>query len=227
LHQHGIEKVDGVVFDLGISSYQIDDPDRGFSLRFNGPLSMQMGHNHISAYDVVNSFSEKEIDNILYEGEERNSRRIAHAIIKKRAEGPIQTTKELADLIKSIIPAPKDAQHPATLTFQAIRMFVNNELEEIKQALNYCKDILNPDGRLIVVTFHSLEDRIVKNFFKDITGNAPSPSRYVPLPPQKKVSFKLMTPQPITPTLDEVQQNPRSRSAKLRYIRRLYEFEEK
>lgn len=223
-----IIKVDGIVFDLGISSYQIDDPDRGFSFRFDAPLAMTMGRNDLTAYDVVNEFSEKEIADILYAGEERHGRRIARAIVKAREEKPIETTFHLADLIKSVLPKTKDAQHPATLAFQAIRIFVNNELIELANALNFCKNILGVNGRIVIVTFHSLEDRMVKHFLRKESGNLPLPSRHVPIVPEREAPY-FMVPkgQPIAPSDQETRSNPRARSAKLRYgIRTAFHQEE-
>lgn len=217
-----IGQVDGIVLDLGLSSYQLDDPDRGFSFRFDAPLSMAMGRNELTAFDVVNNYSEQEIADILISGEEYAGRKIARAIVKKRQEAPIKTTRQLASLVASIKFSGKDAGHPATLTFQALRIFVNEELIELEKTLNFCKNKLKSGGRLVVVTFHSLEDRIVKEFLRTESGNAPRPSRFLPLmrteyPPL----FKLIQKKPITPSDREVRSNPRSRSAKLRWAIRL------
>jgi len=218
LSEKKIDKVDGVVFDLGISSYQIDDGSRGFSFRFNAPLSMEMGKNDLSAYDVVNDFSESDIADILYQGEERFARKIARAIVQKRLENPIETTLELAEIIARVVPKSKDAQHPATLSFQAIRLFVNEELLELQKALEFCKNIIRPGGRLVVVTFHSLEDRIVKDFLRKESGHFARPSRHVPdLTPQTKPLFSTPQKRPIAPSESECRLNPRARSAKLRY----------
>ena len=213
--------VDGIVFDLGVSSYQIDDPDRGFSFRFDGPLSMAMGCNAMDAQHVINTYSEKEISDILFRGEEPFARRIARAIVKKRTEKSIDTTQELASIVSSCKPQGKDAQHPATLTFQALRIFVNDELTELKNALESCKNRLNPGGRLVVVTFHSLEDRIAKDFMRHESGGSPLPSRHVPLTSDHFLAsrfpfFSLPFKKPMLPSEGELKENPRSRSAKLR-----------
>lgn len=213
--------VHGIVFDLGVSSYQIDDPHRGFSFRFDGPLSMAMGCNAIDAQEVINTYSEKELADIFFRGEEPFGRRIARAIVKKRTENPIETTQELASLIASCKPFSKDAQHPATLAFQALRIFVNDELTELKKALESCKNKLNSGGRLVVVTFHSLEDRIVKDFMRHESGGDPLPSRHAPLTATQLTTarfpvFKLPFKKALPPSSSEMSTNPRSRSAKLR-----------
>ncbi len=217
----GIGKSDGVVFDLGVSSYQIDDPERGFSFRFDAPLSMVMGCSDLSAYDVVNGFSEKELAAIFKQGEEPFARRIAKKIVAKRAGESIKTTGQLASLIASCKPPlSKDVQHPATLAFQALRIFVNEELIELEKGLQLCKNRLREDGRLIVVTFHSLEDRIVKDFMRKESGSSPLPSRHIPLVRQEDMSnrpaFNLIQKKAISPTEQEMKDNPRSRSARLR-----------
>ncbi len=223
LDQHGIDKVDGIIFDLGVSSYQIDDPERGFSFRFNAPLSMAMGCNDLSAYDVVNHYSENELIAIFKKGEEPFAKRIAKKIVETRVEKPIESTSELAALIASCRPSPKDAQHPATLAFQALRIFINEELIEIEKALELCKKRLKPGGRLIVVTFHSLEDRIVKDFIRKESGHTPLPSRHMPFVEADfpKPTFSLKSKKAIIPTEDELRKNPRARSAKLRYAIRV------
>jgi 16S rRNA (cytosine1402-N4)-methyltransferase len=192
--------VDGLVVDLGVSSYQLDQEERGFSFRFDAPLDMRMSKEGLSAYDVIQTYAEKDLADIIYHyGEERASRRIAKAIVLERKKNPITTTKQLANLIKSVIPFTKEGIHPATLTFQALRIFVNNELIEIEEVLNLAKNILSPKGRLVTVSFHSLEDRIVKNFLNS-----------------NKDSFDVLTKKPIVATMGELKDNPRARSAKLR-----------
>ena len=218
LHNKGIQHVDGIVFDLGVSSFQLNEAERGFSFRFDAPLSMEMGRNAISAFTVVNEFTEEQIADILYQGEERLGRRIARAIVKERINKPIETTLQLASLIASVMPKQKDGQHPATLAFQAIRLFVNEELIELQKVLEFCKNILRPGGRLIAVTFHSLEDRIVKNFLRTESGHVARPSRHRPdthLPTQPL--FQLIQKRALAPTDIECRRNPRARSAKLRY----------
>lgn len=213
-----IPKVDGIVFDLGVSSYQIDDPDRGFSFRFDAPLSMAMGCTELTAHEIVNHYSESDLFTILKRGEEPFARRIAKKIVERRVLDPIETTGQLASLIASCKPASKDGQSPATVTFQALRIFVNEELIELEKALQFCKNRLKPGARLVVVTFHSLEDRIVKEFMRDESGNTPLPSRHMPMKePLMKPTFKLITKKAVAPTEDEMRRNPRSRSAKLRY----------
>lgn len=216
-----VSYVDGIVFDLGVSSYQIDDPHRGFSFRFDGPLSMAMGCNTRDAKEVINTYSEKELAHIFFQGEEPFARRIARAIVKKRMEKPIETTQELASLVASCKPFSKDAQHPATLAFQALRIFINDELTELKKALKSCKNKLNPGGRLVVVTFHSLEDRIVKEFMRHESGGDPLPSRHTPLSREHLATtrfpaFVLPFKKALPPRAPELLDNPRSRSAKLR-----------
>jgi 16S rRNA (cytosine1402-N4)-methyltransferase len=217
LYEIGIYKVHGIVYDLGVSSFQIDQAERGFSFRFEGPLDMRMSAEGMSAADVVNAFSEKELaDIIYYYGEEKQSRRIARAIVQERTQSPIQTTGQLATLISRILKRSPGAQHPATLTFQALRIFVNNELIEIDRSLSMSHSLLVPGGRLVVITFHSLEDRLVKNFLKK---SLEYPEEIFPghhFPKAQKPFFQLLTRKPIEPSEEEVRLNPRSRSAKLR-----------
>jgi 16S rRNA (cytosine1402-N4)-methyltransferase len=213
----GIHKVHGIVFDLGVSSVQIDQPERGFSLRFDGPLNMRMDADpqKVTAHTVVNQFDEQEIADILYRyGDERKSRRIAKAIVMARHEQAIETTLQLADLVKSVMPARGQPEHPATRTFQAIRIFINDELGELERALTSATQILTPGGRLVVVTFHSLEDSIIKEFLhpKATSQN----SRYLPFVAPKQSAFDRLMKKPLTPSLEEIQRNPRARSAKLR-----------
>jgi 16S rRNA (cytosine1402-N4)-methyltransferase len=218
LNENNISKVDGIVFDIGVSSMQIDTPQRGFSFMKDGPLDMRMSQDGISAYDVVNIFEEKQLADIIYKyGQEKKSRTIAKAIVLDRKEKPFETTKDLSGLLERIVKKSKDKIHPATRTFQALRIFVNNELGELEKGLEAAKNKLNDNGKLIVVTFHSLEDKIVKKFINKNSGNTPNPSRYLPSVNQTSDRiFDKVTRKPITATKREIKLNPRSRSAKLR-----------
>jgi len=212
----GVEAVDGVVMDVGVSSMQLDQAGRGFSFRFDGPLDMRMGQEGPTAADVVARASETDLANIIYIfGEERNSRRIARAIVAARKEAPIETTRALAELVARVVRAKPNEIHPATRTFQALRIFINEELEELHQALIAAERLLKPGGRLVVVSFHSLEDRIVKNFFAD-RGKVSGGSRHMPEVAQVPPSFAILTKRPVTPGEAEIAANPRARSAKLR-----------
>lgn len=213
--------VNGFVLDLGLSSMQLDQGARGFSFRFDGPLDMRMDTTQgESAADLVNTLPEKDLADLIYlYGEERHSRRIARAIVTARAERPIDTTGALASLVRSVLPrGRKNESDPATRTFQALRIAVNDELGELERALAGSERILAEGGRLVVVTFHSLEDRIVKNFMKERSGDVPSPSRHLPAAsaagPQP--TFRLMTKKALDPAEEETRRNPRARSARLR-----------
>ena len=214
--------VDGIVFDFGVSSPQLDDADRGFSFRFDGPLDMRMEKSGTDASDFINTASEKDIADILWQfGEERASRRIARAIIDAREETDITTTFQLAKIIRAVMPRPKLGQiDPATRSFQAIRIYINNELEEIRAALPAAMACLKPGGKLAVVAFHSLEDRLVKTFIMNEAGKAPRPSRHLPDLEEHPPRLKMITRKPIIPSDDEMHQNPRSRSARLRIAER-------
>ena len=214
--------VDGIVFDFGVSSPQLDDADRGFSFRFDGPLDMRMEKSGTDASDFINAASEKDIADILWQfGEERASRRIARAIIEARKETEITTTFQLAKIIRAVMPRPKPGQiDPATRSFQAIRIYINNELEEICAALPAAMACLKPGGKLAVVAFHSLEDRLVKTFIMNEAGKAPRPSRHLPDLEEHPPRLKMITRKPIIPTDDEMHRNPRSRSARLRIAER-------
>jgi len=216
-----VARVDGVVLDIGVSSMQLDDPQRGFSFLRDGPLDMRMSQDGPSAADVVNAADEEDLADILYSlGEERRSRAIARAIVKARAEAPITTTKALAEIVARVLGPPRgDDKHPATRTFQALRIHVNDELGELKRGLAAAERLLKPGGRLAVVTFHSLEDRIVKQFLQERSGKAPGPSRYQPgaAGPLRDSSFRIVNTRGLKPNKEETDANPRSRSARLRW----------
>jgi len=217
---HGVPAVDGVVFDLGISSMQIDEAARGFSFRLEGPLDMRMGRNGPSAADVVARASERELGAIIAGlGEERHARAIARAILKARSGRAIETTRALADIVAGVVRAREGAIHPATRTFQALRIFVNDELTELARGLVAAERVLKPAGRLVVVAFHSLEDRIVKTFLAE-HSRAPSSSRHRPQIASAPATFRVLTKRPETPDDAEIAANPRARSAKLRAAER-------
>lgn len=219
----GFEKVDGAMLDLGVSSYQIDQDIRGFSFQREGPLDMRMGRKGPSAADVVNKMSEQNIANIIYQlGEEQGSRRIARAIVERRKTQPFETTLDLAQVVETALGGRKGQRiHPATRTFQALRIYVNDELGELVRGLAAMERILKPDGRLVIVTFHSLEDRIVKNFLRERSGQGPSVSRHLPgLPKGPAPTFEVLEKRAIEPSGAEVISNPRARSAKLRWAMR-------
>jgi 16S rRNA (cytosine1402-N4)-methyltransferase len=221
-----IEQVAGIVADLGVSSLQIDSEERGFSFRFDAPLDMRMNPaaNTPTAAELLDQLSETEIADIIYRyGEERSSRRIARRIVERREGGtPVRTTKELAELVaRSVKRNPKDKIHPATRTFQALRIAVNQELEILEQFLTDGIDSLKIDGRFAVITFHSLEDRIVKQTFQRLAGKCFCPPRMPKCICGAVKKIEIVTRKPVTPGDDEVEKNPRSRSAKLRVIRRI------
>jgi 16S rRNA (cytosine1402-N4)-methyltransferase len=212
----GVGAVDGVVMDVGVSSMQLDESERGFSFRLDGPLDMRMGHHGPTAADVIAKADEVVLANIIYIfGEERRSRAVARAIVAARQQAPVQTTRMLADIVASVVRSKPGEIHPATRTFQALRIFVNQELDELHLALSAAERVLKPGGRLIVVSFHSLEDRIVKNFLVE-RAKVGGGSRHLPELAQAAPSFHLLTKRPVTPNEAEVSANPRARSAKLR-----------
>jgi len=216
----GIASVDGVVMDIGVSSMQLDEADRGFSFRLGGPLDMRMGREGPTAADVVAGASEADLANIIYIfGEERHSRGVARAIVAARKEAPITTTRALADIVSRVVRSKPGEIHPATRTFQALRIFVNEELDELQLALSAAERVLKPGGRLVVVSFHSLEDRIVKNFLVE-RAKAGGGSRHLPEIAQRAPSFVILTKRPVTADDREISANPRARSAKLRAAER-------
>lgn len=217
LHLEGVEKVDGIMLDIGVSSMQIDRAERGFSFQKDGALDMRMSQNGLSAADVVNKYGEKEIADIIYlYGEERFSRRIASAIVTRRREKPFETTLDLASVIRSAVPHKKDDIDPATRTFQALRIYVNDELEQLRSGLSGAEALLKTGGRMAIVSFHSLEDRIVKNHIQEKSGKTANPSRYLPAKQETQATLKQITKKPILPSEAEIRENPRSRSARLR-----------
>jgi 16S rRNA (cytosine1402-N4)-methyltransferase len=216
----GVDAVDGVVMDVGVSSMQLDEAERGFSFRLAGPLDMRMAHDGPTAADVIARASEADLANIIYIfGEERHSRGVARAIVAARKEAPITTTRALADIVAKVVWSKPGEIHSATRTFQGLRIFVNGELDELHLALSASERLLKPGGRLVVVSFHSLEDRIVKNFFAE-RGKAAGGSRHLPDIAQADPSFHILTKRPVTPGDDEISANPRARSAKLRAAER-------
>jgi 16S rRNA (cytosine1402-N4)-methyltransferase len=216
----GVSSVDGVVMDVGVSSMQLDEAERGFSFRLGGPLDMRMGHDGPTAADVIAKASEADLANIIYIfGEERHSRAVARAVVAARKEAPITTTRALADIVSRVVRSKPGEIHPATRTFQALRIFVNEELDELHLALAAAERVLKPGGRLAVVSFHSLEDRIVKNFLVE-RAKAGGGSRHLPELAQAAPSFHILTKRPVTPGDEEISANPRARSAKLRAAER-------
>ena len=220
-----IEGVDGILLDLGVSSPQLDDSSRGFSYMADAPLDMRMNsEDSLSAYDVVNTWSQEELKRILFDyGEERYAPRIAAAICSRREEKPIETTLELVDVIRSAMPAAalREKQHPAKRSFQAIRIAVNDELGSVEKVMRDAIPCLNPGGRLAVITFHSLEDRIVKNAMAAASKGCTCPPNFPVCVCGKKPQVKLITRKPITSTEEELERNPRARSAKLRICEKI------
>lgn len=211
-------ELDGIVLDLGVSSMQLDQADRGFSFMKEGPLDMRMSQDGPSAADLVNSAAESDLADILFHyGEERASRRIARAIVRARSEAPIETTLQLAGIVESCLPRAKPGQsHPATRSFQAFRIAVNAEYEELFQGLMAAERALKPGGKLAVVSFHSVEDRMVKRFLQDRAGRTGRANRYAPETIEDLPRFVLLTRKAVGPDDQELSENPRSRSAKLR-----------
>lgn len=222
LEQIGITQIDGMLLDLGVSSHQLDEPIRGFSYMHDAPLDMRMDQNTaLTAYEVVNQYPEEELEALIRKyGEEKWSKRIVSFICDHRTQRPIQTTYELVDIIKKAVPkgARRDGPHPAKRTFQAIRIEVNNELGIIANTILDAVDLLKPGGRLCIITFHSLEDRIVKQTYKRLEDPCTCPREFPMCICNQKSQIKIITRKPILPTDEEVEDNPRSRSAKLRII---------
>jgi 16S rRNA (cytosine1402-N4)-methyltransferase len=227
LGTYGVKELDGgLVLDVGFSSDQMDDPARGFSFRDDGPLDMRMSASGPTAADVVNEASEQELADIIYNyGEERRARRVAAAIVAARAERPLTRTGDLAGVIRAVLPRRRDGIDPATLSFQALRIHVNDELGELERALAAAERLLTAGARLVVVSFESLNDRIVKRFMAARAKPAPRPSRHSPAADQdvgalSKPSFRLVHRRPVRPSAEEIAANPRARSARLRAAER-------
>ncbi len=226
LRELGIQQIDGVMWDLGVSSHQLDVRERGFSYTADAPLDMRMDQTcGITAADVVNTYSEEELKRIFWlYGEEKFSGRVAHAIVTKREAAPIETTTELASIIAGAIPAQaraKESQHPARRTFQAIRIEVNGELDSIAPSIRAAADMLSPGGRMAVITFHSLEDRITKETFRELATGCTCPPEFPVCVCGGKPRIRLVSKKPILPGEEELEVNPRSRSAKLRVAEKL------
>ena len=223
--EQGIEEIDGLLLDLGVSSYQLDTPERGFSYQADAPLDMRMDkRKSLSAYEVVNTYSQEKLKKILFDyGEERYAPAIASAIVKQREQHPIETTAELSNLIKYAIPpaAREGGHHPAKRSFQAIRIEVNAELDVIEPAIRDAVSLLRRGGRIAIITFHSLEDRIVKQTFADLASGCTCPRDFPVCVCGKKPLVKIVTKKPILPSRKELEENPRSRSAKLRVAEKL------
>ncbi|MEX0695762.1 MAG: 16S rRNA (cytosine(1402)-N(4))-methyltransferase RsmH [Rhodospirillales bacterium] len=215
----GVSQVDGIALDLGVSSMQIDDPGRGFSFRADGPLDMRMDKDGMSAADAVNRLAEKELADIIYQyGEERASRKIARAIVELREQSPITRTSQLANVVRSVVRRSKDGIDPATRTFQALRIYVNEELAELDRGLAAAATLLGEGGRLAAVSFHSLEDRRLKTFFQERSGAGPAPSRHLPMAEHADATiFRVPEKRGRIPGDAEVRANPRARSARLRW----------
>ncbi len=229
LAEWDVGRVDGILFDLGVSSFQLDEPERGFSFRFDGPLDMRMDYSKQpgakTAAQLVNGMNEMELADIFFRyGEESRSRKVARAIVQQRQKQPFTNTLELARLAEKVIPSHKRGIHAATKIFQALRIAVNSELEQLQTGLEQAMAALAPDGRLLVISFHSLEDRIVKQTFRRVTTQPPlsGPEAMLPQKAVPPLPFAIMNKKPITPGPEEQANNPRSRSAKLRILKRLF-----
>lgn len=225
VREAGFDNIDGFILDVGVSSMQLDQARRGFSFRYDAPLDMRMDQSggDDSAADIVNALSEKDLADIIYRyGEERHSRRIAKRIVEERAEAPIETTGRLADIVRAVLPkSHKDNIDPATRTFQALRIYVNDELGELERALSAAENLLRENGRLVVVSFHSLEDSIVKKFLREHAGQQGRGSRHAPqVSAETPATFTLPSRKAVFPSDQETALNPRARSARLRYALR-------
>ncbi|MBQ8507552.1 MAG: 16S rRNA (cytosine(1402)-N(4))-methyltransferase RsmH [Clostridia bacterium] len=226
LHEAGVKKIDGVLADLGVSSHQLDVRERGFSYHDEAPLDMRMDQSQaLSAREIINTWSEDELNRILRDyGEEKWARQIARVICDRRKNAPIETTKELVSIIDAAIPKKfrsKDGSHPARRSFQALRIAVNDELDPLEPAVRELVDLLNPGGRIAIITFHSLEDRIVKNCFRDLADPCTCPKNMPVCVCGKKPVVKLVSRKPITASEEELEMNPRSRSASLRIAEKI------
>lgn len=225
LKRNNIEKVDGILLDIGVSSYQLDQEERGFSYQSNAPLDMRMNKAaDFSARDIINSYSENELYRVIRDyGEENWAKRIAKFIVQTRQQKPIETTGELVEIIKRAIPAAnrREGPHPAKRTFQAIRIEVNNELEVLKEAISASISVLKEGGRLCIITFHSLEDRIVKGVFAKLSNPCTCPPDFPICVCNKAAGIKIITRKPISESEDQLKKNPRARSAKLRVAERI------
>ncbi len=219
----GVAGLDGILVDLGVASYHFDTPERGFSFRFDGPLDMRLNRKQeLTAEEVINNYSEKELAGIFAGyGEERRARHIARAIIKERGERPIKTTTELADLISEVAPGRNKKIHPATKVFQALRIVVNRELEELEDFFKSAVRRLNPGGKMVVISFHSLEDRVAKDTFRFLAKDCVCPPEFPVCICDKRADIKILTTKPVIPSQEEIERNPRARSSKLRAVEKL------
>ncbi|MGH7121983.1 MAG: 16S rRNA (cytosine(1402)-N(4))-methyltransferase RsmH [Acetobacteraceae bacterium] len=219
LGEAGVTRLDGGLMDFGVSSFQLEEAERGFSFRLAGPLDMRMGREGPTAATLVNTLTGAELATLLAEyGEEPHAKRIARAVVRARTRRPIATTTELAGIIRSVVSSSRERIDPATRSFQALRIRVNDELAEIGRGLAACAALLLPGGRLVAIAFHSLEDRLVKRFMAEAAGRVPQPSRHAPPAVRETPRFRLLTPRAIRPTPAEVAANPRASSARLRAV---------
>lgn len=226
LRQSGFQKIDGLLLDVGVSSPQLDQPERGFSFMHDGPLDMRMNPNQeVTAADLLTTLPDSELEAIIRDyGEERFYKRIVRAIRKAQGKNPIRTTLQLSQILIGVVYSPRSSGiHPATRTFQALRIAVNNELDELKTALADSVGVLSAAARILVISFHSLEDRIVKNFFRDEEKSCVCPPRIPICVCGKKSTLRVITRKPVKPSPDEIARNPRSSSAKLRVAERIYD----
>ncbi len=222
LGEVGVTRLDGVLMDCGTSSFQLEEAARGFSFRLSGPLDMRMSRDGPTAATLVNTLPVSDLANLFTKyGEERHAKRIARAIIAARMRAPIASTTELAGIIRTAVPPSRDRIDPATRTFQALRIRVNDELDEIARGLAASATLLSPGARLVAIAFHSLEDRLIKHFMADAAGRTPAPSRHAPSTSRPTPRFRLLTPRALRPQPAEIAANPRAASARLRALERL------